>query len=117
MLLMNMVFMSGCSLCQTKTVYVKAKEPTFVIPDVNITTPPPFKPKDIEVIDENTTFKRDGTEVKTSLKTMLKSESISKFRGLEAYIYKESFFSLVRQIMNYRERVKGEGDGQRKSKK
>lgn len=98
MLLTVMALLSGCSL-KTETVFIEPKKVTFVVPDVNITTVPLFKPNDINI-------SKDKLHIETSVNTFLKIMEVSKKLRLENAIWKESFLTLKRQIFNYRKRVK-----------
>jgi len=98
MLLMSMGIMSGCSLLPTKIVYVKPEKVSFVVPEINVTETPIFKPTDINV-------SQDKLHIITTVDTFLTIQSITKKLRLEKAMFKSGYESLKRQILNYRKKV------------
>lgn len=90
--------LNGCSLKETK-IYVQPKKATFIVADINVSTTPPFKPRDINI-------SKDKLKITTSVNTFLKIKEITKKLRVEVKIYKEAFESLKRQVLNYRAKVK-----------
>ena len=95
---MMMALLHGCSL-PIKTVYVQPKKVNFNVSEINASSVPVFKPRDIEV-------SKDGTKITTTVDTFLKIKSITKKLRLKAKIYQEAFFSLKRQVERYNKRIK-----------